>query len=103
MLALFEDLADDDGNVFARVDRDLTGRRGERLAHDLDTGLLVAVLGAQALEMLGGARRSDAAGRHMPSSTAARVACVASSTRSFASSPVAPRRGSPRRRPLAWP
>ena len=32
--------------VFACVDRDLAGRRGQRLAHDLDAGLLVVVLGA---------------------------------------------------------
>src|SRR6202166_3081440 len=61
---VLEDLADDDGAVFARVDRDLAGRRGQRLAHDLDAGLLVVVLGAQALELLGGAQQGDAAARY---------------------------------------
>ena len=46
VLILLEDLADDDGAVFTGVDRDLAGRRGQRLAHDLDAGLLVVVLGA---------------------------------------------------------
>src|SRR6476620_9028078 len=64
ILVLFEDLAEDDGTVFTCVDRDLAGRPGQRLAHDLDAGLLVVVLGAQALEMLGGAQQSDAAARH---------------------------------------
>jgi len=41
VLLLLEDLADDDGTVFACVDRDLAGRRGQRLAYDLDAGLLV--------------------------------------------------------------
>jgi hypothetical protein len=44
--------------------RDLAGRRGERLAHDLDAGLLVVVLGLDALELLGGAEQGDAAARH---------------------------------------
>src|SRR6478735_4121117 len=54
VLILLEDLADDDGTVLARVDRDLAGRPGQRLAHDLDAGLLIVVLGAQALEVPGG-------------------------------------------------
>src|SRR6202022_1968450 len=54
ILILLEDLADDDGAVLARVDRDLASRPGERLAHDLDAGLLVVVLGAKPLEVLGG-------------------------------------------------
>jgi hypothetical protein len=64
VLVLLEDLAEDDGAVFARVDRDLAGRRGQRLAHDLDTGLLVVVGGLEALELLGGAEQGDAAARH---------------------------------------
>ena len=36
---------------------------GERLAHDLDAGLLVVVLGADALELLGGTEQGDAAAR----------------------------------------
>src|ERR1700686_302703 len=57
---VLEDLADDDGAVLTCVDRDLAGRPGQRLAHDLDAGLLVVVLGAQALELLGGAQQRDA-------------------------------------------
>src|SRR5207237_4003527 len=60
----FEDLADDHRTVFAGVDRDLACRPGERLAHDLDAGLLVVVLGPDLLELLGGAQQSDAAARH---------------------------------------
>src|SRR5260370_191500 len=61
---VLEDLADDDGAVFARVDRDLASRPGQRLAYDLDAGLLVVVLGAQALELLGSTQQSDAAARY---------------------------------------
>src|SRR6202023_1661140 len=64
ILILLQDLADDDGAVLARVDRDLARRIGQRLAHDLDTGLLVVVLGAKALEVLGGTQQSDAATRN---------------------------------------
>src|SRR2546421_10384685 len=64
ILILLEDLADDHRAVFAGIDRDLAGRRGQRLAHDLDAGLLVVVLGAQPLEMLGGTQQGDAAARH---------------------------------------
>src|ERR1700730_13396746 len=60
---VLEDLADDDGAVLACVDRDLARRPGQCLAHDLDAGLLVVVLGAQALELLGGAQQGDAAAR----------------------------------------
>jgi hypothetical protein len=56
-----EDLADNHRAVLARVDRDLTGRGRQGLAHDLDAGLLVAVLGADALQMLGGTEQGDAA------------------------------------------
>src|SRR4029077_3970104 len=61
ILVLFQDLADDDRAVFTGVDRDLASRPGQRLAHDLNAGLLVVVLGAQALEVLGGAEQGDAA------------------------------------------
>src|SRR3954449_1080601 len=61
---VLEDLADDDGTVLARVDRDLASRPGQRLANDLDAGLLVVVLGAQAFERLGGAQQGDAAARY---------------------------------------
>src|SRR5258706_15816578 len=47
ILILLKDLTDDHRAVFASIDRDLTGRIGQRLAHDLDTGLLVVVLGAK--------------------------------------------------------
>src|SRR2546421_7810888 len=64
VLILLQDLSDDHGTVFAGIDRDLAGRIGQRLAHDLDAGLLVVVLGAQSLEMLGGTQQGDAAARH---------------------------------------
>src|SRR5712692_6766015 len=64
VLVLLEDLADDDRAVLARVDRDLARRPGERLADDLDAGLLVVVRGLDALELLGGTEQGDAAARH---------------------------------------
>src|SRR6185295_8465293 len=64
ILILLEDLADDHRTVLASIDGDLAGWRGERLADDLDAGLLVVVLGAKSLEMLGGAQQGDAAARH---------------------------------------
>src|SRR5712671_1224239 len=64
ILILLEDLADDHRAVFTGVDRDLARGPGERLAHDLDAGLLVVVLGAKSLEVLGGAQQGDAAARH---------------------------------------
>src|SRR4051794_38613654 len=60
---VLEDLADDHGAVFAGVDRDLASGSRQRLAHDLDAGLLVVVLGAQTLELLGGTEQGDAAAR----------------------------------------
>src|SRR6476620_8818035 len=63
VLILLEDLADDDRAVFTCVDSDLAGRPGQRLAHDLDAGLLVVVLGANALKVLGGTEQGDAAAR----------------------------------------
>src|SRR5205814_2082347 len=64
ILILLEDLADDDGAVFASIDGDLAGWIRQRLADDFDAGLLVVVLGAKSLEMLGGAEQGDAAARH---------------------------------------
>src|SRR6476619_1486254 len=64
VLILLEDLADDDGAVLACVDRDLAGGPGQRLADDLDAGLLVVVGGLDALELLGGAQQGDAAARY---------------------------------------
>src|SRR5258708_4845929 len=54
ILVLLEDFADDHRAVFAGIDRDLAGWIGQRLAHDLDAGLLVVVLGAMSLEALRG-------------------------------------------------
>src|SRR6202171_1774058 len=64
ILILLEDLADDPRAVFAGVDRDLARRIGQGLAHDLDAGLLVVVLGAKPLEVLGGTQQGDAAARY---------------------------------------
>src|SRR6266849_7824967 len=64
VLIFLEDLADDDGAVLARVDRDLAGWIRQRLTDDLDAGLLVVVLGAKPLEVLGGTEQGDAAARH---------------------------------------
>src|SRR5882724_2770618 len=64
VLIPLEDLADDDGTVLARVDRDLAGWIRQRLTDDLDAGLLVVVLGAKPLEVLGGTQQGDAAARH---------------------------------------
>src|ERR1700722_10840105 len=64
ILILFEDLADDHRAIFASVDGDLASRPGESLAHDLDAGLLVVVLGADALELLGSTQQGDAAARN---------------------------------------
>src|SRR6266481_8468135 len=64
VLILLKDLTDDHRAVFAGIDRDLTGRIGQRLAHDLDAGLLVVVLGAKPLEVLGSTQQSDAAARN---------------------------------------
>src|SRR5438093_4868044 len=50
VLVLLEDLADDNRPVFARIDGDLSRRPGERLAHDIDAGLLVVVLRAYLLQ-----------------------------------------------------
>src|SRR5262249_25152779 len=63
VLILLQDLADDHGAVFARVDHDLARRRRERLAHDLDPGLLIVVVGPNLLERFGGAQERDAAAR----------------------------------------
>src|SRR6266851_1497695 len=64
VLVLLEDLADDDGAVLTCVDRDLARRPGERLADDLDAGLLVVVRGLDALELLGSTEQGDAAARY---------------------------------------
>src|ERR1041385_214307 len=43
VLILLEDLADDNRAVLARIEGDLAGRSGQRLADDLDAGLLVVL------------------------------------------------------------
>src|ERR1700691_4279035 len=58
---VLQDLADDDGTVFTGIDGDLAGRRGQRLTYDVDTVLLVVVLGTHFLERFGGAQECDAA------------------------------------------
>jgi len=74
---VLEDLCDDHGNRLHRIDRDLAPAR-RAPAHDLDAGLLVVVLGAQALELLEARsrrrrRRDDAIPRQPRGS-----ACIAS-------------------------
>src|ERR1700688_4867151 len=64
VLILLEDLADDDGAVFASIDGDLACRMAKRLTDDLDAGLLVVVLGTNPLEVLRGTQQSAAAARH---------------------------------------
>src|SRR6266480_5043636 len=60
---LLQDLADHDRTVFAGIDGDLTRGPGERLAHDLDAGLLVVVVGADLLERLACAQQRNAPAR----------------------------------------
>ena len=52
VLVLVHDLADNDRAIGACIGRDLTGRRLDRLAHDVDAVLLVLVLSLDALECL---------------------------------------------------
>ena len=67
-------------------DRDLAQRGDDRLADDVDTAGLVVVDALHAVERLGGIKQSAVPPPGtMPSSTAARVACSASSTRSLRS------------------
>src|ERR1700733_13879758 len=63
ILILFKDLADDDGTVLARVNHYLASRPRERLAHDVNAGLLVIVLRAHALQRFRGTEQGDAAAR----------------------------------------
>jgi hypothetical protein len=51
-------------HLLACVDGDLACWPGQRFAHDLDAGLLVVVLGANPLEVFGGAQQGDAATRN---------------------------------------
>jgi len=61
VLILLEDLAGDHGAVFAGIGRDLAHWSGERLADNLDTGLLVVVMRPHLLEHLAGTQESNAA------------------------------------------
>src|SRR5579883_1636499 len=63
VLILLEDLAHHHRAVLAGIDGDLAGRIGDRLTDNLDTVLLVFVLGADALERLDRAQERDAAAR----------------------------------------
>jgi hypothetical protein len=63
ILILFQDLADDDGAVLARINCTLATRSGELLPHDLNAGLLVIVLRTYLLEHLGGTQERYAAAR----------------------------------------
>ena len=94
ILILLQDLSDDDGAVLACVEGNLASRRADRLTNDLHTRPSGHRLRPSASPAPWW--RADSAtpppGR-MPSSTAARVACIASSTRSlrsFTSISVAP-------------
>ena len=94
ILILFQDLADDDGAVLARIDRDLACRPAESALRTISTPVFWSSFCARSFFSTSVARSSATPppGR-MPSSTAARVACIASSTRSlrsFTSISVAP-------------
>ena len=82
VLLRLADAADDDGTFFAGVADDLTQGLFESAAHDVAADLLVAF---QLQGFDGSPQRSSATPPPgtMPSSTAARVACIASSTRAF--------------------
>ena len=59
-----EQLADHHRAVFAGVVGDLTGRRGNRPADDVDADLLVVVGGGQLVQAASGVDQGDAAARH---------------------------------------
>ena len=80
---LVEHLAGDHSAVEAGVLGDLANRRLQRPAHDLDADLLVVVGRAQLVERADGVRAERRRRRQPRPSTAALVACMASSTRSF--------------------
>src|SRR6188472_2521168 len=81
---MVDHLADHDGTLDASILGDLPNRRLQRPADDADPGLLVFIV---AFDLQGFRRHSKATPPPgtMPSSTAARVAFSASSTRSFLS------------------
>jgi hypothetical protein len=81
---LLQQLADHDRAFDAGILGDLADRGLQRAAHDVDAGVLVVVVAGQPGERLGGSRATPPPGT-MPSSTAARVALSASSTRSLRS------------------
>ena len=80
---VLEDLADHDRALDTRVLRDLPQRCFERLEHDVDAGLMSELsLVSRPIAFLARSSATPPPGT-MPSSTAARVALRASSTRSF--------------------
>jgi hypothetical protein len=90
---LFGQLADNDRTVDPRILGDKTRRNSQGTPHDLRPDPLVLVLGLKLVQRAAGIEQGDAVAGAMPSSTAARVACMASSTRSlrsFTSTSVAP-------------
>ena len=76
-------LADHDRAFDAGVLGDLADRGLQRAAHDGDAGFLVVVVALEAVQALAAFSSATPPPGTMPSSTAARVALRASSTRSF--------------------
>src|SRR5207247_6594150 len=71
-----------DGASMARVGRYQSKRFFKCALHDVDPNLFV-ILQLQLLQSRNGSRKATPPPGTMPSSTAARVACIASSTRAF--------------------
>src|SRR5271165_6732588 len=84
-LVLVGQLADDDRALDTGILRDLPDWRLNRLADDVNPDLLVVVRGVESGENLAGKEQRYATAATTPSSTAALVACMASSTRSLRS------------------
>ena len=82
---LVQDLADHDRAILARIDYNLARRPAQCLPHDLDTVPLVLVRASVFSSALVARSSATPPPGKMPSSTAARVACTASSTRSLRS------------------
>src|SRR5262249_33924014 len=66
ILVFVHDLADYNRAISTSVDRDLARRRLQRLADDVDTVLLVLVLGSEALERIDRTQQRDTAARQDP-------------------------------------
>jgi hypothetical protein len=80
----FKHLGYHDRALFAGIGDDLAHGLFERAAHDLRADLLVAFEGLdERVDRGNGANQATPPPGTMPSSTAARVACRASSTRAF--------------------